>query len=379
VAAHPAFDAIVVGLGAMGSATMAELSARGLRVLGLEAFGPGHANGSSHGRSRIIRYAYAEGATYVPLVLRAGELWRALEAASGRRLLTVTGGVFAGPPGSWVLEGTAASAASWGLAHERLSAAQVNARWPAFALPAGLDAVVEAGAGFLDPAACLAALVERAEAAGAEARWREPVTGWAAGPGAVTVGTAAGDYEAAALVVTAGPWAGRLLAGLGLPLEVLRVVTADLAGPGQGGPVFLLELPEGELYGVPEAPGRVKVGRHDAGSPTDPDTVDRVVAPAEAEALASLAARYLPGLAGPVSAATTCMYTMTPDRDFVLGTHPAHANVAFAAGFSGHGFKFATAIGEALAELVTEGRTSQPTGFLAPARFAGPQGPIVPR
>jgi glycine/D-amino acid oxidase-like deaminating enzyme len=176
-------------------------------------------------------------------------------------------------------------------------------------------------------------------------------------------------------VVTAGPWAGRLLAALGLPLQVLRVVTADLAGPGGSGPVFLLEVAEGELYGVPEAPGRVKVGRHDAGTPTDPDRVDRVVAPDEAGALAALAARYLPGLAGPVRGATTCMYTMTPDRDFVLGSDPEHANVVFAAGFSGHGFKFATAIGEALAELVTEGRTSQPTGFLSPARFDSPRWP----
>ena len=263
-----AYDAIVVGLGAMGSATLAELAARGLRVVGLEAFGPGHANGSSHGRSRIIRYAYAEGATYVPLVMRAGELWRELEAASGRRLLTVTGGLFAGPPGSWVVEGAAASAARWGLAHERLGAAQVNARWPAFALPDGMDAVVEAGAGFLDPAACLAALVERATAAGAEARWGEPVTGWEAGAGAVTVDTAVGSYEAAALVVTAGPWAGRLLAALGLPLQVLRVVTADLAGPGGSGPVFLLEVAEGELYGVPEAPGRAAPPLNPAGAPS---------------------------------------------------------------------------------------------------------------
>ena len=378
-----AYDTIVLGLGAMGSAALQHLTDRGQRALSVEAFGPGHANGSTHGRTRMIRQAYSEGADYIPLVRRAYQLWRELEARCGRDLLTVTGGVLAGRPGSWVVEGAAASAERHGLPFERLDAAEVNARWPAFALTGDLAAGFEPRAGFLDPEACVAAGVALAVAGGAEVRWHERVRAWRADGAGVRVETDHGVHAAGSLVVTAGAWSGRLLAGLGLPLVVWRVYNVflqpdveDLAVPERL-PVFLMDLPEGEFYGVPALTGEgAKIGRHDAGVPTDPDAVDRDVTAAEVEAVRRPVTGRVPGVAGRVLRATTCLYTLTPDRHFIVDRHPGHAQVVYACGFSGHGFKFAAAIGEALAELVVDGRASLPVGFLSAGRFRRPPGDL---
>jgi sarcosine oxidase len=325
----------------------------------------------------MIRQAYGEGADYVPLVLRAYELWRDLERRSGRRLLTVTGGLFAGTPGSWLVDGAQRSAERHGLPFERLSAREVNGRFPAFDLDDSLAAVHEPNAGFLDPEACIAAALEVAEAAGATARWREPVRAWRAGTGGVRVETEQGTYAAQRLVLTAGAWSPELLADLALPLVVWRVYNLFLepldASPTSPAelPCFFLDVEEGEYYGFPALPGDgVKVGRHDTGIVTTAAAAPRAVDDAEIEAVRRPVVRYLPAAGGQVLRTSTCLYTMTPDRDFVVDRHPVHPEVVYACGFSGHGFKFASALGEALAELVTGRQVTSPIGFLSARRLS---------
>ncbi len=372
------FDVLVVGLGAMGSATSYQLARRGLRVAGFDAHARGHALGSSHGRSRIIRKAYFEAPAYVPLVLRAYELWRQLEAESGQTLLTITGGLMVGGPETALVSGALASARQHGLAHEHLSAQAVNARFPAFDLPDNLEGVYEPEAGFLRPEDCVDVHLTLAAKRGAELHESEPVRSWSVDDAGVEVTTDQGRYVADRLVLTPGPWAPALLAGLELPLTVQRIVNvhfqprvADDRFAAGRCPVYLWEVPEGVYYGFPELPGEgIKFGRHDAGTPTSAETIEREVAPAEVAALRTTLDRYLPGAGGSTLSTLTCMYTVTPDWHFVLDRYPGTERVVFGCGFSGHGFKFASAIGEALAELLVDGRASQPIGFLGRNRFA---------
>jgi sarcosine oxidase len=374
-----AFDVLVVGLGAMGSAATYHLARRGLRVAGFDAFGRGHARGSSHGRSRIIRKAYFEAPEYVPLVLRAYELWRELEAESGRDLLTITGGLMLGGPESDLVRGALASARLHRLAHEQLSARDIALRFPAFRPPDSLCGVFEPDAGFLRPEDCVAAHLELAERHGAELHEHEPVQRWSAGPDQVRLATAEDEYEADRLVLTPGPWAPQLLADLRLPLEVQRIVNAHFEpaddprrkyGP-EHCPVYLWEVPEGIYYGFPAlGPDGVKFGRHDNGRPTTADTIDRQVTDEEVEALRSVLNRYMPGAGGATLSTLTCMYTVTPDWHFVLDRHPASARVVFGCGFSGHGFKFASAVGEVLAQLSVDGRSRLDVDFLSLRRLA---------
>ena len=372
-----AYGAIVLGLGAMGSATAYHLARRGVRVLGLDAFGRGHTNGSSHGRSRIIREAYFEAPEYVPLVQRAYTLWRELEAEAGRELLRITGGLTVGAPEGALFAGALASARQHGLPHEELGPEEVATRFPGFRLPGGLRAVHEPNAGILDPEACVLAHLDGAARHGATIRHDEPARRWSADGDGARVETDGGTYRADRLVITAGPWAGEVLADLGLPLTVQRVVNVHFA-PARPAlfapercPVYILGVPEGDYYGFPALPGQgVKFGRHDVGEVCTPDTIRRTVDPAEIAALGAVLDRYLPGAAGEVLRTLTCMYTNTPDRDFVLDRHPAHAQVVYGCGFSGHGFKFASVIGEILADLAIDGRTRHAIGFLAASRFS---------
>lgn len=371
------YDAIVLGLGGMGSATVAHLARRGWRTLGVEQFTPNHARGSSHGHSRIIREAYFEAPEYVPLVQHAYTLWRALEAETGASLLTITGGLNIGAPDAPFVTGARESAARFGLQVEELSATEVNARFPGFALPDDMVAVYEPTAGILQPEACVSAHLDVARRDGAELRFEEPVARWSVVDGVARVETQRGSYEAERLVITAGPWAGDVLASLKLPLRVRRIVNAhfeperpELYDPQQS-PVWLLATPVGEYYGFPALPGDgVKLGRHDTGEDAHPNTIRRVVDDAEVEQLRDVLRRYLPGAAGPLKWTLTCMYTMTPDAHFILDRHPAHEQVVFGCGFSGHGYKFASAIGETLAELAIDGRSRHDVGFLRLGRFA---------
>lgn len=359
----------------MGSATAYHAASRGHRVLGLDAYARNHANGSSHGRSRIIRESYAEGPQYVPLVQRAYKLWRDLEESSGRRLLNITGGLYIGSPDSEIITGVLRSAQAHGLSCEYLTAADTMLRYPGFRVPDNMVAVYESNGGVLDAEACVGAHLDLAARHGAELRHGEPVLGWTAGVGGVRVQTARGSYLGDRLVIAAGPWTGELLADLSLPLAVWRVYNVffePMRPEFDVGrcPFYLLEVPEGTYYGFPSLPGQgLKVGRHDAGEVSAPESIRRSVGPGEVGALRAVLDRYLPGAAGALKATTTCIYTMTPDEHFIIDRHPGHPQVVYASPCSGHGFKFSSAIGEVLADLALEGASKLDVSVFSAARF----------
>jgi len=371
---------IVVGLGIMGSATAWALARRGVRVVGLEQYAPFHALGSSHGKTRIIREAYFESPEYVPLVQRAYELWDELGERTGRRLLRVTNGVSIGRLDSPFIVGARESAQRHGLAHELLDAQEARKRFPVLALPDDFVALIEGRAGILFAEECWRAFCEDAVRHGAELRFGVRVHGFAPDGEGMTVETESGRLRADRVVVTAGPWSATLLADLGLPLEVRRVLVVHVQPDDPTRfrpemlPIFIMDVPEGEYYGFPFLPDQgVKFGRHDDGEVCTPESVRRTVTDDEVRWMTGVLERYLPGAAREVLMTVTCLYTMTPDRHFVIDRHPEWPQVVFAAGFSGHGFKFASIMGEALADLALEGASRLPIGFLSFRRLAKAQ------
>jgi len=374
------YDVIVVGLGAMGSAAAWQLARRGRHVLGLDALSPGHTLGSSHGHTRIIRKAYFEDPAYVPLLERAYAMWDGLSTLAGEPLVRRTGGLMLGPESADVVNGAVRSAREHGLPYEMLTAAEVRRRFPAFTPEPGIVGVWEPQAGLLNPERCIAAQITAAERAGAALHHAEPVRSWRDQGGTVVVETPRGRYEAGALVMTAGPWMGPLLADLGLPLTPTRqpLCWLDAASPEEGAlltadrcPLWICALDGTNIYGIPNVDGRgVKLAIHEPGEACTPDTARRDVAPAEIERIRRLVVRVLPGANGRLIEAATCLYTMTPDGHFIIGRSPLHPHVVYASVCSGHGFKFAPVIGEIMADLTIDGRTAHPIGFLAPDRFA---------
>ena len=377
------YDVIVVGLGGMGSAAAYHLARRGRRVLGLERFTPAHDRGSSHGRSRVIRQAYFEDPAYVPLVLRAYELWREAERATGADLLLITGALMIGAPDSEVVAGSLRSAKEWGLGHELLDAGDLRRRFPMFAPTVGTVALYEGQAGVVRPEAAVGAHLTLAAEAGAELRFEEPIVAWEAdssGEG-VTVTTGRGTERAGRLVICPGAWAPELLTGLGVPLTVERQLqfwfqpSGDPAAflPGRY-PVWVWDGGgDGQPYSLPAIDGLdggVKAAWFRHGRTCTPDTIDRHVTAAEVGEMAETLRARVPLLPGRFIRAVACMYTNTPDQHFVVAPHPAHPQVAVACGFSGHGFKFAPVIGEILADLAITGTTAHPVGLFDPRRFA---------
>lgn len=372
------YDVIVVGVGGMGSATVYHLVRRGLRVLGLERFDIPHAFGSSHGVNRIIRLAYWEHPAYVPLLRRAYELWRALQAEAGEQLLIITGSLDAGPPDSAVVAGSRHSCELHGLPHEVLSNAEVRRRFPGYHLPDDSLAVLQPDGGFLLSERCIVAHVMAAQRAGADIRAREAVEGWAPQGDGVTVRTDRGVYTADRLVFTAGAWNGSLLPALAHLASPERQVLAWLQPlrpeyfTPERFPVFNLQVPEGHFYGFPvySVPG-FKVGRyHHLGERADADTLDREIHRRDEEALRAFTETCFPDAAGPTMALKVCMFTNSPDEHFILDVHPEAPQVSFAAGFSGHGYKFCSVIGEIMADLATRGDTVHDIEFLRLKRFA---------
>jgi len=375
------YDVIVVGLGAMGGAAALHLARRGQRVLGLEQFTMAHDRGSSHGLSRIIRQAYFEDPAYVPLVLRAYELWDELSRASGgESLMQTTGALMIGPADSELVVGSLRSAEQWGLDHEVLDAAGIHRRFPTFTPTSEMVALYEPQAGLLMPEAGVSTQLQLAARAGADLRFCEPVVRWDADAsgGAVSVTTAAGVARAGRLVVCPGAWSPQLLADLGVPISVERRVqfwfrpVGDDVDPflSDRHPAWIWDDGDGLPYGIPAfGLPDVKVAWHRRGGPCTPDTVDRAVSETETEAIAEAVRRLVPRLPGRFVRAKACMYTNTPDEHFVIGRHPGHPQVVVACGFCGHGFKFAPVVGEIVADLVVSGATAHPIGLFDPARF----------
>jgi sarcosine oxidase len=378
------YDVIVLGAGGVGSAAMWQLARRGLRVLGIDRFAPPHGEGSSHGQTRIIRQAYFEHADYVPLLLESYRLWEELEELSGQRLKLETGLLEVGPRDGVVVPGVLAAARQHGLAVEKLTATEIKSRWPAFHLPEkhspGLSGVFEPPAGLLRVEECVAVCLAEAKRHGAELLTHVEVHDWQAGED-ILVRTAVGDFRANRLVIAAGAWSGPLLRNLGIPLEVRRkplmwyeprdASAATLTSAANGFPCFLFELPHGIFYGFPAIDGHgLKAAEHSGGDVVaDPLTVDRQLHAADSERVDQFLQTHIPSVRTPCREHAVCLYTMSPDEHFIVDRHPDDPRIVFAAGLSGHGFKFTPILGQALAELATEGVTCQPTAFLSLGRF----------
>ena len=376
------YDVIVVGLGGMGSAAAYHLARRGARVLGLEQFGPAHDRGSSHGGTRVIRQAYHEGPDYVPLVLRAYELWRALEAESGTSLLTITGALHIGTPEAPSVAGAALSARTHGIPVETLTPDEVRARYPVLRLRAGHVALYESQAGLLHPERCVEAHLDAARRRGADLRFHEAVEAWSAGPGEVTVRTSGGAYRAGRLVLAAGPWTGQVVPDLALPLEVERVALCWFEPRAhieefRRLPICLWEDQGVSAGGFPyiEGQGIKSAFHHVHGVRTTPQTIRREVGDGEVALIREHLGTLMPDAPGTLRAVATCMYTNTPDQHFIIDRHPAHPNVVLACGFSGHGFKFCSVVGDVLADLAMSGATAYSTQMFALGRFASRAAP----
>jgi sarcosine oxidase len=374
-------SAIVVGLGAMGSAAAQHLAAAGYRVQGFDRHQPPHLFGSSHGRTRIVRQCYFEDPRYVPLVLRAYELWDRLATDARVNILHLIGAISVGRAEGELGTRSQQSAAQFGLAHRMLSAADLRRQYPQFRIENNTAGLWEEKAGYVIPEDCVRAQLRMAAAAGAELHFDEPVLGWSVTPGGgVIARTAQGSFTADRLVVAGGAWSSQILESLHLPLKVTRQVVfwiaprtdADIFRAPQL-PVFLHEGEPEErlLYGFPALVAGdegVKAGLHGSEQVVKPDSVERDILASDEGAMRSRIERSMPSLWGRRMDAETCLYTMTPDEHFIVDRHPEFPQVALAAGFSGHGFKFASAVGEILAQL-TAGEPSLDISLFALSRF----------
>ncbi|RSN31997.1 N-methyl-L-tryptophan oxidase [Amycolatopsis sp. WAC 01416] len=375
------YDVIVIGLGGMGSAAAYRLARRGQRVLGIDRFAPVHNLGSSHGGSRITRQAYFEDPAYVPLLLRAHELWDGVERDSSRKIFTRCGGIMLGGPDSRTVAGSLASARKWELPHELLDAAEIRRRFPTMRPADHEIALYEENAGFVVPEGSVAAHLQLAARAGAELHHEEKVISWRQTSTGVRVGTSQNFYTAEQLVICPGAWAPELLAELGIDFTIERQVQywfapSGGAEPFRAGrhPIYVWEGENGrQFYGFPshDDAGSVKVAFFRGGETCTPSTIDRTVHADEVDEISGFVGRKMPSLPGAFLRAATCMYTNTPDEHFVISRHPAHERVVVACGFSGHGFKFVPVVGEILADLVVDGTTGHPVALFDPDRFAG--------
>ena len=382
----PAAEVIVVGAaGTMGSAVLWQLAARGVDVLGVDRFEPGHDRGSGHGESRIIRTAYFEHPSYVPLVRSSWRLWRELEAATGVSVLTRTGALMVGPPDRVLIKGALAAAAEHQLNHAVLDRAECAARFPQHALEPGEVGVVEPDAGVLRPEAGIRAMAAAAEAAGARLMTGRIVDAVSTDEHGASVQAGGQTFAARHVVVCAGPWTSTLLPELARTLQVERqvpmwFVTADppTFAPDRF-PVFVRQLSGGFLYGFPALDGQtVKVGLHHGGAITTADAVDRTIRPADTAALSAVVRRVLPGLRPEPVRGAVCLYTNSPDDHFVVGALPDRPNLTVISACSGHGYKFAPVLGQVAAELALDGRTEHSIELFEPARLLEPDRPLQP-
>jgi sarcosine oxidase len=365
------YDAIVIGLGAAGASAALSLARRGVRVLGIDQFTPPHALGSSHGGSRIIREAYFEGSEYVPFVRRAYELWAQLERDSGATLLTTTGGLTIGRPDGALVSGALRSARAHDIAHELLDADDIKRRFPEFRPEPGMAAVYETRAGVLDPEACVAASIREAAKYGAVIRTAERISSWRASDAGVTVHTSTGRVSARSLVLAAGAWLPTLLGDLTLGLWIERQVMHWFAparthqrSTAAPSPVTVWQLaPDRLFYTTPDLGEGSKIAIHHAGATVTAESIARDVSTSEVAEIEGIVARYLPALEARVLRSATCMYTNTPDQHFLIDRHPNHDNVVIASACSGHGFKFAPAVGELAADLATDAGARPPDLF----------------
>lgn len=370
------YDAAVIGVGGVGSAALFQLASRGLRVVGLEQFSIAHDRGSSHGQTRIIRMAYFEHSAYVPLLIRSYELWRELESRSRRQLLEATGLLEIGRPDGVILTGVERSACEHSLEIERMTARQSEQRFPMYHVPVGMEVIFEPTAGMLYVEDCVATYVRAAEEQEALVRANTRVERIEFDASPIVIHLADERISADRVVICGGAWVAQLL-DIRLPLEVARKhlhwYSTDEPDwrADRGCPTFFYELADGCFYGFPAVDAHgVKVAEHSGGEPLpSPDNVDRLPSAEDDQRVLCFLSRHLINLSPRRTRHETCLYTLTPDAHFIVDQHPMNPSVAFAAGLSGHGFKFTPVLGEILAELVVQGHTQQPIDFLSSDRF----------
>ncbi len=388
------FDVIVIGVGAMGSSVCYHLAQRGVRVLGLDRFEIPNEMGSSGGYSRMFRLAYYEHGNYVILLQRAFELWQQLELMADQKLFHVTGGLYMGRSDSELVGGSCQAAAEHGIEHEILSHNQLADRFGQFHLPDDFVGFYEHKAGFLLSQPVIATQAELARCNGAALHGCEPVIEWQSDRDRVSVRTEQRTYHADELILCGGAWTSKLLASLNIQLRVTRQVMGWVEPSSTHGPfsmsrwqlgqfpVWAIELGieagySGLHYGFPMTAGHpgLKIAHHFPAQLVDPDQVDRQLLPGDERTFRSVLRDYLPDADGPLRAMSTCLYTNSPDSHFIVdriaNVAHDHDRVTIACGFSGHGFKFASVMGQALADLAMNHRTDLPVGFLGLSRFKG--------
>jgi monomeric sarcosine oxidase len=371
------YDVIVLGTGGVGSAAAYQLAQRGAKVLGIDQFPGGHDRGSSHGETRVIRQAYFEHSDYVPLLLRAYELWRELEQEADVDLLHQVGLLQVGPPDGLVVCGVLEAARLHRLKVESLSRDEIPRRFPGFRAAKDAVGVFEPAAGYLRVERCVLTHLAAAKARGAEFRFGITAQSWKQEGESVRVVTSNGAFVASKLIVTAGPWAPKLLSDVGVPLVVRRkhlywFPTSDPSyHESQRCPTYLYELPHGVYYGFPQIDELgVKVAEHSGGTVVEDPTNDgRPLDPADLARVEAFLAEFLPGVGRPMQRRSVCFYTLSPDEHFLVDRHPRDKHVLLVAGLSGHGFKFTSVLGEVLAQLSLEDQTKLPIEFLSLRRF----------
>lgn len=380
------YDFIIVGLGTAGSAACMTLSRRGFRVLGIDKYHPPHNLGSHHGASRSVRRAYLEGTSYVPMALRSWDLWQRLEKDSGKELLIKTGNLTIGPAESPAVSGFLASAQSYKIPHECLTAAEVRKRWPQLSPPASYVAGLEKEAGIVFPELSIATFLAEATKAGADLIAGEPVERWTESQNRVLVHTARNTYETGRLLISAGAWTNRLLDLPDSPLSPKRVPVHWVEVPenrhlhiGQF-PVNFWQIPVEKQQGSPQRyrefyslpvigpRSRIKAAFHNELDDCDPATLIREVSKIEVDKITAVISQFLPGLRDYPITSEVCLYTMTPDGHFYLGKIP-ESNHVFGVALAGHGFKFAPVIGEILADLMLDIPPSVDISLFSPDRF----------
>jgi sarcosine oxidase len=353
------YDAIVVGLGGAGSAGVYHLASKGMRVLGVEKYGPVHSHGSSHGKTRIYRTAYSEGPAYVPLVQRAQQLWLELQAASGQRIIQKTGGLVIGRRESRMVSGAIRSATAYSLPHDVLASDEIETRFPQFRVDESDVALWDPEAGALFPENCIQAHSSGAVDAGAELHYGETVRSWTSASEGVKVTTRTGEYRARTLVFTAGPWTPGLTSDIGLPLEIeLQFVfwfaasKPEMVRPERM-PAFIWDMGvEGQTYGLPDFGDGVKIGSWAGKVVPSPEAADRTLYESDAMPVRDFVSKSLDGVVSHEQESMSCLFTNSPDQDFVIGKHPRYPNVVVISACSGHGFKFTSVLGEIISHLV---------------------------
>jgi len=376
---HSHYDVIVIGAGSMGMSAGYYLARRGVRTLMIDAFDPPHDQGSHHGDTRIIRFAYSDGEIYVPLILRAYELWKQLQEESGNRVFMQTGTLAIGAVDSSLVQNAKKSAALFRLPLDIFEPDEVERRWPGIRMPDGYVGCWEHTAGVLFTNNSIRAYKTLAQAYPNASLRVEKVEKAELHRDGVSVYTEAGVYRASRLVVTAGAWLGKLLPSANLPLTPVRKTFAWFDAPetlygSDRFPAFIISDENRFYYGFPSIDGQgLKIGRHDGGQPVDPDKLNRKfgIYPEDEGDVREPLRKFMPEADRELKQGKVCLYTNTPDEHFIIDRHPEYPHVVIAGGCSGHGYKFCSVIGEILSQLVVDGSTPLDISPFSIGRFAG--------